>query len=266
MTLAVVAKAPWGPTSIRGGYLIFAADTRWSFPDSPHRAPEDFGQKLRPITPDIGAVFAGDVRAAEEGLERFEQGIRRERPIQSRQALLDIAQAQFTRVLQAHELKRSSVPPREIYYLVGTRYPTGQTEAIYFESSNRFVPKLVGGVNAIGWPSAAEKFRANLSANEELQRSRGGINEDPTVMGMHLASSLNSVIEDIEEKYVGGGVQWAILDGDGWQTMTVDISLDGEEWKRITKDATEVERSKRRYRMPCLSNGHPDVGLIHICD
>ncbi len=210
-------------------------------------------------------MFAGDVRAAEEGLERLEQAIKRERPIGKPGDLATLARDQFSMVLQAHQAQRK-VTPSAVYYLLGTCYPNGQTDCIYLSSTIDFAPIFVQGVYAIGWPSACESFKTHLAVNTESHLSQGQLTDDPTIWGMHLASALNAVIEDPNEESVGGGVQWAILDQAGWRTMTLDLSVDGQNWSTMTRDQAELQRYKRRFHLPSLSTGAPDLGLFHISD
>jgi hypothetical protein len=74
------------------------------------------------------------------------------------------------------------------------------------------------------------------------------------------------IVEDPKKESVGGGVQWAIMDEEGWTTMSIDLSEDGQNWKSITRTPSGLERYKRRYQVACLSDGSPDLGLFHICD
>ncbi len=272
MTVAVVARVPWGdhgemlrsiPGNTQGYALIFAADSRFTL-EPP--ATFDYGQKIWRLTSaDVAAVFAGDVWAAEEGLERVEQAIKRERPFNSRDDLPRLAQTEFSKVYTSHKSKRTSKKPGPVYYLVGTRYPTGQSDCMYFSYANDFAPRFLSGVNAIGWPSACDMFRRNLDTGTHTL-SQGTITSDPLQWGMHLVPAMNSVIEDPKEESVGGGVQWAIMDDAGWRTMSIDLSEDAQNWKSITRTHAELERAKRRYHLRCLSDGNPDLGLFHICD
>jgi hypothetical protein len=274
MTVAVLARVPWGehgrmlrsrPGSTQGYDLIFAADTRFSFEAS--NQPFDYGQKVwRLSSTDIGAVFAGDVWTAEEGLERLKQAIVRECPLNGTGDLPRIAQREFSKVYAAHIKKRTKKTPGPVYYLLGARYPTGQSDCVYLSYSNDFAPLFVAGVNAIGWRSACEAFSRNLDIATRENLSQGTITSDPLQWGMQLVPAMSSVVEDVTESSVGGGVQWATMDEAGWTTTSIDLSDDGENWKNITRTPTELERYKRRWRVPCLSDGSPDLGLFHICD
>jgi hypothetical protein len=123
----------------KGYDLIFAADTRWTLEEP--NPPFEYGQKIWLLSSrDVGAVFAGDVWAAEEGLERLQQAIKRERPFNNRGNLPALAQTEFIKVYAAHGRKRTKNKPGPVYYLVGTRYPSGQSDCIYFSYANDFSP------------------------------------------------------------------------------------------------------------------------------
>ena len=105
------------------------------------------GQKVWPIGPAVGAVFSGDVRAAEEALTKLRRLLRRAKWGMPQQ-FGAVASPVLQRVYSRHRAQRADCGP--LYLLVGMANLRGQTAVLYFSHTNGFSPLFLRGVNAIG--------------------------------------------------------------------------------------------------------------------
>lgn len=276
MTVAVAAEFPWGllrrvaeslPGNglASGGAVILAADTRWTYGDRP---PEDMGQKLWHIGPAVGAVFAGDVRAAEEALTKARRALRSANWNTLAQ-LGDVAGRVFQRVYLRHQAKRPDCGP--LYFLVGTANVHGQTAVVYFSHANGFSPLFVRGVNAVGSTAGCAQFRQRLESTvaQSLER-RGSWPLEIDVWAMLVTAALKGgVIDEAVDATVGGWVQLLIVDRTGLRTIRVSSTSGdpiADPWVEATLGHDLLKRYHELYRVPYLASGQFDLALHHISD
>jgi hypothetical protein len=255
-----------GGSLASGGAVILAADTRWTYGDRP---PEDLGQKVWNIAPAVGAVFAGDVRAAEEALTKLRRTYRKAKPAQP-QDFAAVASRVFERVYSQHQAKRAKVHP--LYVLIGMANLRGQTAIIYLGYASRFSPLFLRGVNAVGSPPACDRFHETLDRTvaESLQ-SGGSWPLEIDVWTMMVAAALKlGAIDESADATVGGLVQLLVLDKTG--SRIVDVSstagdpMDAASWDQVTVEHDVLKRYHRLYCVPYLASGEPDLHLQHISD
>jgi len=277
MTVAVAAEFPWGrlrqivesipgSTLASGGAVILAADTRWTYGDRP---PEDLGQKVWSIAPAVGAVFAGDVRSAEEALTKLRRAYRRGKPARP-QEFAEIASRVLQRVYSQHRAKRGKVDP--LYFLIGMANLGGQTAVLYLSYTNGFKPLFLRGVHAIGCAEACDRFRAALDrAVAESAKDGSSWPMEIDVWAMMVAATLKvDVIDQDIDATVGGWVQLLILDRNGSRTVSISSTggdpMDAASWDEATVEHAALRRYHGLYRVPYLASGGFDLGLHHISD
>jgi len=277
MTVAVAAEFPWGrlrqvveslPGSslASGGAVILAADTRWTYGDRP---PEDLGQKVWSIAPAVGAVFAGDVRAAEEALAKLRGAYGRAKPALP-QDFGAIASRVFYRVYSAHQSRRRDCGP--LYFLVGMANLSGQTAVLYLSHTSGFSPLFLRGVNAVGSAPGCDQFRERLErAVAESLESGGSWPVEIDVWAMMVTGALKlGVIDQGIDATVGGWVQLLILDRTGSRTVSISSTggdpMDAASWDEATAEHAALKRYHGVYRVPYLASGEFDVSLRHISD
>lgn len=277
MTIAVAAPFPWGFArkalrSFSGATLhkrvILAADSRWTYGDRP---PDDMGQKLWKLAPKhgIGAVFAGDVRSAEEALETCQRRL----DLLARPApgiVADVISVALDQVYAAHQAKRLELGP--LYVLVGIVGADSGASIIRLSSDDHFRPHVEHELQVIGWPSACETLLAKLAEkDEEFLQGDIAWKIDVQEWALRLAGTLfTDIIEPNDEATVGGGVQIAIVGPDGWKDLTVArlglVDIESSDWKLISEDPERVQRFRRQFDLPPLADGHFDLGFVSLAD
>ncbi|MEX0800299.1 MAG: hypothetical protein WD379_03685 [Dehalococcoidia bacterium] len=158
MTVAVAARFPWGrlrkvlsslPGSRFPSAIILLTDSRWTYADRP---PEDMGQKLWRLAPErgIGAVFAGDVRAAEEALETMRDRLKKTRDINP-EIVASLASSVLTHVYQAHVKSQSrNAKPEALNVIIGMVNRNARSAMLSFSAATEFRPALEDEVVAVG--------------------------------------------------------------------------------------------------------------------
>jgi hypothetical protein len=261
----IVESIP-GSDLASGGAVILAADTRWTYGDRP---PEDLGQKVWHIAPAVGAVFAGDVRAAEEALAKLRRAYRRARPDHPL-GFAEIASRVLQRVYSQHRAKRGNVGP--LYFLVGMANLRGQTAVLYLSHTSGFKPLFLRGVHAVGSAQACDRFRDALdrAVAESAQDGRSWPMEID-VWAMMVAATLKlDVIDEGIDATVGGRVQLLILDRTGSRTVSVSTTdsdaLEPSSWRDSTVQHESLRRYHEMHRVPYLASGELDLRLHHISE
>jgi hypothetical protein len=276
VTVAVAAEYPWGlvrqvvesiPDSslATGGAVILAADTRWTYQDRP---PEDLGQKVWSIAPAVGAVFSGDVRAAEEALTKLHRVSRRAK-WRSPQEFGGIASRVVERVYSRHRGKRAECGP--LCFLIGMANLRGETAVLYFSHTSGFRPLFLRGVNAIGWRSACDQFRERLerAVAEQLESGKSWPREIDVWAMLVTAVLKRGVIDEGTWPTVGGWVQLLIVDRTGSRTISVSRTSGDpmvDPWIEATVEHDRLKRYHDVCRVPYLASGQFDLGLHHISD
>jgi hypothetical protein len=275
VTVATIAPFPWGllrrildnfaPTDMHD-LLILATDSRWTYAD---RAPEDMGQKLWKLdeTGGVGAVFAGDVRSAEEGLETARRRLKL-LISPSPETVVDVVSKALGQVYEAHKALRKDLGP--LYVLLGVAWEGG-TSILRLSSGRGFHPELTDDIQVIGWPSACEKLMVRLQELED--ESRSGSTAwmiSPDEWALRLVGALfTHVIEPGQEVSVGGGVQIAIMGPSLWRDITV-VRLPwrqpNAQWERISIDPGKVKRLREEFNLPPLADGDFALGFYSVGD
>lgn len=277
MTIAVAATFPWGllrkvVTSMPGGSIpggvILATDSRWTYGDRP---PEDVGQKLWKLAPErgIGAIFAGDVRAAEEALDLAEQRLKSITQT-SPSTVAPVISNALLDTYEAHSRKRDSVHP--LYVLVGMANIRGEGILIKYNYANDFVPVFVVGTEAIGTPSACRKFRDKLPDIDAalLPRNGGSWSLDIDEWALHLVANIfYAVIEPGDEPTVGGGIQIATISPKGWNELAIDRTPNPDDpaaWEQISADTDKLKKWRQQFNVPPRADGGFDFGMVSLVE
>lgn len=271
MTIAVAATFPWGMLrnvvtskpgggSFRGG-VILATDSRWTIDDG---SIDDAGQKLWPLAPErmIGAVFAGDVLAAEEGLELAKARIALI-PAQPDQIGAAVSAA-LREIYSVHKSKRKDLYP--LYVLLGMADLRGESRVLSFNYADDFAPKICQGIAAIGMPSARRKFLSRLPELEAgVAPVHGSWSLEISEWALSVVAHLfYGTIEPGTEPTVGGGVQIATLDASGWKELDVSVTSnpdDPSSWEPVSVKLKNVQQYHKKFNVPRLATGGIDVGV-----
>ena len=278
MTLAVGAVFPWGQLrriadSVPGGGFItggvvLLSDSRWTFPNG---SVKDAGQKLWPLAPhrNVGAVYAGDVHAAEDSLTL---AAKRLEPLSSTEpnGVADVVQVALCETYSAHAGRRSDLGP--LYVLVGMANRLGEGLLIRFAYSTNFSPIFVAGIDMIGWPTASEKLRNRLPDIDRDLMPRDGKSWplDIKVWALHLAAyTFDEVIAPGTEPTVGGAIQIATLTPNGWEDLEIAHTSDltGKEgWEGVTKRRNELQQWTAGIGAPDDGRGLAAFGFTSVLD
>lgn len=265
MTLAIAATFPWGQlrrvvTSMPGaslaGGVILATDSRWSFEDA--RPPEDIAQKLWPLAPErgIGAVFAGDVWAAEDAFAAAKKRIADVDMTYPHTIALAISEA-LVDVYKKHKARRRTVHP--LYVLVGMANRVGDCAVIKYSYASKFTPIYVVGLDGIGSPTAIDAVRAKLPDVDSAMMPRDGSGWSLSIDDWALqfaAGAFYPALSDAEDQTVGGGIQIATLSASGWNELSISKTSDLrnlENWDKISVQSDEVEEWRQHFRQPPIA-------------
>lgn len=237
------------PSTLESG-VVLGTDSRFSYPSS-NRGPNDRGAKLWPLCPGVVAVFAGNVRNAESGLQAT---VARLRAIQAARAL------NFGSIAESVESGfRSAIPLDRrrggnlTACLVGIRAPDGATRILNVSSADNFRAHVVERFDAIGERRAktffVHKLRERLPpAGTPPERWPDHV-LDMSIEGVGSAASiaLYATIRAIGGS-VGGPMQLCYITTKGDEKRAVYLGTDESgalRFDRITAGPDEVRTATR---------------------
>ncbi len=233
---------------------MLISDSRFTYPDDSY---EDIGQKVWPILPNrgIGAVLAGDVQCAEEGLTRISHRISL-LPRLDPKLISDVSREALRTVYDAHRTKRGDI--RDVQILLGLTDSAGYAGIIRLESTDDFVPAYETDVQMIGNLAARARFQSALTEQEAA--FFGGLGQSLEVHIRAWAGQLaqilyDAVIEPCAERTVGGGIQVVTLDRRGWHECRIGyVDLDTEDgWHEVSAFPSDMSQYVRDSRLPPLA-------------
>lgn len=235
-------------------------DSRWSYKDGRR---DDLGGKLTRLAPQygVGAVFSGDVYAAEEGLLRAQRRLELAVRPDSR-TVASIVSGALTEVFAAHQgvARQKERPPiHGLCVLLGAIDEYGRGLITRLSWFDGFVPEDLTDVQVIGSTAACSKFQARIAELEE--QFLGGTGEvqrlDIREGALRLVAQLfSSVIEPRIDSTVGGNVQIVTISHGQWVEPRVDRLKEarpGISWEPMSIDLHRVKRYMRDRQMPPLA-------------
>lgn len=265
MTIAVAAEFPWGQwravtDSLPSGHwersVILAADTRWSYAD---QDPEDSGRKLWTIGRQVGLLLAGDVWSGRECIAQLREEGQNAR-FRRASDVTALAEEVFRRTYRAHrESAERNHGPKigPLYFLMGLVDANSYTALVHFSSAADFRPIFLSGVQCIGIPTARKAARTFLLEQEGKISSGEGIDPNADPWAIKVAAVVDAIIQTGTEASVGGRVQVAVGDKNGWHEVGVSILGDGGN--------PSVEDDWRDVSCPLSSLKSPeDIGLRRL--
>lgn len=231
---------------------ILASDSRFSFGTESY---EDDGRKVWALLDEcpVGAVYAGDVRCAEEALKKCQRRLRLARPKPT--VIGEVVQGSLQEVYAAHKAKRSD-KVGDLQVLVAVFGTDGAPHVLRLESRNDFTPHETDGLQAIG--SGGRVFEERFTKAEEA------LWNDPSTVwkldvdewaGRLVATLFADVIEPGIDKAVGGGVQVRLIDRKGWSKPVIDRLRSPKEvrWERISADPDDMKVFTEEQGLPPLA-------------
>lgn len=177
--------------------LIFAADSRWYYPQ--FRISHDGGIKVAAIDRFGGATYAGNTDAGEVANHWLTENFRRIR------AGLEANDLRDELKLAWKEFGRG---PNDVLQLAfGFFLESGEPVLFRLDSWNGFLPLEVVGTTDLGWPSAITKYRASLAervADHFAPKDGRVISQGADHWALLMQTLVRRLAEDPNEPYVGG--------------------------------------------------------------
>jgi len=269
MTIAIGSKYPWGsfsqifPAGMRmAEAVIMLSDTRFSKKvRGKHEKVTDRGTKLFIIGNDCCMVYAGASMIAEICVDELRRKLSEQQQPNSATSL-SIAQQTFKEVYE-REVASMSLVARDtpLYILVGACNNQGRAELYHFSYSNRFLPEMVTGMKALGWPETITEFNnlLNTLADKQLGNKLSFRHQQPEISpaswlpvvlfqaeeaAMAFAGTLNRIIVTGCDKTIGGMIQCAIITKKGISLPSISYSTKpaspSPEWRRVTARPDEL--------------------------
>ena len=282
MTLAVVARFPWGrlrevSDGVAGaGFAVeqavfLATDSRFSFAD---RTPDDRGQKVYPVANDAGLVFAGDVLAAQRAIRSirkyFERRDRKskEEPAEHVGRLIEAAYANERRRVEGKARPR---PLHSLHILVGVCDHRGQSAVVRYSDSSGFRPIYLTGVEAIGWPQDIVRFKAALLETEANEWGIGTVDPTPDRWVMHVVMAMRDAVDAPQNPgSVGGPIQALAITSRGMSMPSISWTegdpMDASTWTDATISSESVRPFTAGRGSAAAGLPEPELVVEHVCD
>lgn len=266
MTIAIGSKYPWGsfsqifPAGIRmAEAVIMLSDSRFSQRVyDRYQKVTDYGTKLFIIGKDCCIAYAGASKIAEKCVDELRKKLS-ERQHPNSTTSLSIAQQTFAEVYKRELASVKDGTP--LYFIVGACSNQGIAELYYFSYSNGFVPEIVTGLKALGWPETIMKFIEflNIEADKQLGNKLSFRHQQPKIppaawlpvvlfeaekAAMAFTGTLNKIIVSDCDKTIGGMIQCAIITKKGISLPNISYSTNPDnpspEWYRVTARSDEL--------------------------
>jgi len=269
MTIAIGSKYPWGsfsqifPAGMKmAEAVIMLSDSRFSRKGQQGCEKfTDFGTKLFNLGNDCCLVYAGACEIAEKCVDQLRRKLSEQQQPNS-DASLSVAYQTFNEVYE-HAVTSMSLVPKDtpLYILVGVCNKQGIAELYYFGYNNGFVPEVVTGLKALGWPETIKEFDnlLNREADKQLGDKLSFRHRQPEIppaswlpvimfeaekAAMTMAGTLNSIVVSGSDITIGGMIQCAIITRKGVSLPSISYSTNpgnpSPEWHRVTTKSDEL--------------------------
>lgn len=248
MTIAFLSRFPFGmmgqlaqklavtpkPGLALATGIVFATDSRFS---SDGAAPEDDGAKIWQLSAAVGAVLCGSVEPAERALSATKRQLR---------SIPDATFSDHLRLLEDYLRRNWPASKPLVRVAVGGGDSDGTLRVALLSSDDSFVPHGFDHAGVvIGDPSTFADFRQRL--NELLPEA--GVNQwiDADSWMWRVAAAMR-LTTDVGHLSIGGRIQVAKLDSNGWWEQEPTEETSGPGWDLVTVAPRQQRTASGRDR------------------
>jgi hypothetical protein len=223
--------------------ILFATDSRLT--ELSRNRTLDIGEKLYPVCGNAGLVFSGNFQIGRKCVQELQSILEEKQTISAREI---VSMTQTTFKQEFYQFARI-FPNRHLSLMLGVYdYENSQVRLVGYESPY-FQPMEMKGVNAIGGtPEIQELYKEKFEDFVKKRYSHGGgITDNPLEWLNFIQIVLNNaVIESKLDPRIGGLVQTAIIDRNGfnWVGHSVRKPIGkwiSTEWKNGSWHMVEVD-------------------------